>query len=55
MQHPESDVLEDYLSGELAAAHDAAVHAHLEACAECRRTYDQIAAFRDWIRAAARD
>jgi predicted anti-sigma-YlaC factor YlaD len=54
MQHPESDVLEDYLSGELAPEHDAAVHAHLESCAACRDAHDQAAAVRDWIRAAAR-
>lgn len=54
MQHTESDVLEDYLSGELGPERDAAVHAHLESCAECRRAYDSAAAFRDWMRAAAR-
>lgn len=55
MQHPEANLLEDYLSGELAPEPDAAVHAHLESCDECRRAYDHAAAFRDWIRAAARD
>jgi len=54
MQHYESDVLEDYLSGELAPEHDAAVHAHLETCPDCRHVHAEAAALRDWVRAAAR-
>ena len=54
MQHLESHILEDYLSGELAPENDVAVHAHLESCAACRDAHDQAAAFRDWIRTAAR-
>jgi anti-sigma factor RsiW len=53
MQHYNSDVLDDYLSRELPPEADAAVHAHLEACAECRVTHDEAVALRDWIRAAA--
>ena len=51
--HYESDVLDDYLSHELAPEVDAAVHAHLEACADCRAAHAQAVALRDWIRAAA--
>lgn len=53
MQHYDADILDDYLSGELAPEHDAAVHAHVESCPECRATHDQAVALRDWIRAAA--
>jgi anti-sigma factor RsiW len=51
--HYDSDVLDDYLSHELAPEADAAVHAHLEACADCRAAHEQAVALRDWIRAAA--
>jgi anti-sigma factor RsiW len=51
--HYDSDVLDDYLSHELAPAADAAVHAHLDTCADCRAAHEQAVALRDWIRAAA--
>lgn len=53
MQHYDSDTLNDYLSGELAPERDAAVHAHIDACPECRAAHDHAAALRDWIRTAA--
>jgi anti-sigma factor RsiW len=51
--HYDLQTLGDYLHGELDANRDAAVHAHLENCAACRAAYDETAAVRDWIRAAA--
>ena len=51
--HYTADILDDYLSGELEPENDAAVHAHLEACADCRGLHEQAAALRDWMRAAA--
>jgi anti-sigma factor RsiW len=53
MQHYNTDTLDDYLSGELAPEQDAAVHAHLDACPECRALRDRATALRDWIRTAA--
>jgi predicted anti-sigma-YlaC factor YlaD len=52
--HYDADILADYLHGEIAPEADAAVHAHLEACAGCRAVYDEAASVRDWLRAAAR-
>jgi predicted anti-sigma-YlaC factor YlaD len=52
--HYTLETLEDYLHGALGPERDAAIHAHLEACADCRGVYDQSAAVRDWLRAAAR-
>ena len=52
--HYTLDILEDYLHGALGPERDAAIHAHLEACAACRDVYDEAAAVRDWLRAAAR-
>jgi anti-sigma factor RsiW len=51
--HYDLETIDDYLHGELDEARDAAVHAHLETCAPCRRAYDETAAIRDWVRAAA--
>jgi anti-sigma factor RsiW len=51
--HYEADILDDYLSHELAPEADAAVRAHLETCADCRAAHEQAVALRDWIRAAA--
>jgi anti-sigma factor RsiW len=51
--HYDLDTLDDYLHGELDGPRDAAVHAHLEACPDCRTAYDQSAAVRDWLQAAA--
>jgi predicted anti-sigma-YlaC factor YlaD len=52
--HYTVETLEDYLHGELGPERDAAIHAHLEACAPCRGAYDEAAGVRDWLRAAAR-
>jgi anti-sigma factor RsiW len=51
--HYDIDTLDDYLRGELDAARDAAVHAHLDACDACRASYEDAASVRDWLRAAA--
>jgi predicted anti-sigma-YlaC factor YlaD len=53
MTHYDPDTLDDYLHGELDAARDATVHAHVERCALCRAAYDQAVRLRDWIRDAA--
>lgn len=52
--HYNADTLDDYLRGETDPALDAAIHAHLETCPECRAEHAQAAAVRDWIRAQAR-
>ena len=54
MMHYNADTLDDYLHGALGPERDAAIHAHLEACADCRALYDEAASVRDWLRAAAR-
>ena len=51
--HYDLETIDDYLHGELDAARDAAVHAHLETCEPCRAAYDESASVRDWMRAAA--
>jgi predicted anti-sigma-YlaC factor YlaD len=52
--HYNADILDDYLHGALGPERDAKIHAHLEACAQCRALYDEAAQVRDWLRAAAR-
>jgi predicted anti-sigma-YlaC factor YlaD len=52
--HYNADTLDDYLHGALGPERDAAIHAHLEACAPCCTLYDEAAQVRDWLRAAAR-
>lgn len=54
MMHYNADTLDDYLHGALGPERDATIHAHLEACADCRALYDEAARVRDWLRAAAR-
>ena len=39
--HYNADTLDDYLHGALGPERDATIHAHLEACAECRALYDE--------------
>jgi predicted anti-sigma-YlaC factor YlaD len=51
--HYNADTLDDYLHGAFGPERDAVIHAHLEACAPCRTLYDEAAAVRDWLRAAA--
>jgi predicted anti-sigma-YlaC factor YlaD len=52
--HYDVDTLDDYLHGALGDERDAVIHAHLEACPECRAIYDESVNVRDWIRTAAR-
>jgi anti-sigma factor RsiW len=52
--HISTDLLLDYLHGELAPEDDAMTHAHLAACAACRREYDAEASLSDALRAAAK-
>lgn len=52
--HYDADTLDDYLHGALGPERDAIVHAHIEACPDCRTLYDQSASMRDWIRSTAR-
>jgi predicted anti-sigma-YlaC factor YlaD len=54
MTHYNADTLDDYLHGAFGPERDATIHAHLEACADCRALYDEAAGVRDWLRAAAR-
>lgn len=52
--HYNANILDDYLHGALGPERDATIHAHLEACAQCRALYDEAAVVRDWLRNAAR-
>ena len=52
--HYDVDTLDDYLHGALGDERDAVIHAHLEACTDCRAIYDESVGVRDWIQAAAR-
>jgi anti-sigma factor RsiW len=52
--HPNIDQIVDYLHGELSAAEDAAVHAHLAACPECDQVRADEVALTDTLRAHAR-
>jgi predicted anti-sigma-YlaC factor YlaD len=52
--HYDAETLADYLHGEIGPEADAAIHTHLDACADCRALYDEAASVRDWLRAAAR-
>jgi anti-sigma factor RsiW len=52
--HYTTEILQDYLHGELGPERDAAIHAHLEICRPCRTIYDDDVAVRDWLRAKAR-
>jgi len=51
--HLANELLTDYAHGELSPADDARVHAHLAACAECRRAYEAEVALSEALRAAA--
>jgi len=51
-RHYDRETLIDYLHGALGDAADAAVLAHLEACAACRTLHDEEAAFGDALRSA---
>jgi len=53
-QHVSPEQLVDYLHGELPASEDAAVRAHLAACAECREAYDAEARLTELMRGHAR-
>lgn len=52
--HPNIDQIVDYLHGELSAAEDAAVHAHLANCPECDQIRTDEVALTDTLRAHAR-
>lgn len=52
--HYNADTLDDYIHRALGPERDAAIHAHLETCTDCRALYDEVAAVRDWVRTAAR-
>jgi predicted anti-sigma-YlaC factor YlaD len=54
MEHLNNDFLIDYLHGQLQPEDDALAHAHLEACASCRREYDLEAALGEALRSSAR-
>ena len=51
--HYDRDTLIDYLHGEMTAADDAAIHAHVAACGDCRTLRDEESALGDLLRAAA--
>ena len=51
--HFTTDLLVDFLHGELSPADDALAHAHLAACATCRGEYDREASLTVALRAAA--
>jgi len=52
--HLSTDLLLDYLHGELAPEDDALAHAHLAACTACRREYDLESSLSEALRAAAK-
>jgi anti-sigma factor RsiW len=51
-QHLLTDTIIDYIHGELPAAEDALVHAHLQSCGPCRSEYEQESALTDALRSA---
>jgi len=53
-QHVSPEQLVDYLHGELPASEDAAVHAHLAGCPECREAYESEARLSELMRSHAR-
>jgi anti-sigma factor RsiW len=53
-EHPSSETLIDYAHGELAAHEDAAVHAHLAACARCSEAHDDEVRLGELLREHAR-
>ena len=52
--HLSTDLLVDYLHGELAPEDDALAHAHLAACPDCRCAYDLETSLSEALRAAAK-
>jgi anti-sigma factor RsiW len=52
-EHLSNDLLVDYVHGELAPEDDALTHAHLQACAPCRREYEIEISLGDALRSAA--
>jgi predicted anti-sigma-YlaC factor YlaD len=52
-QHPTTEILLDYIHGELSPAQDASVYAHLEQCAACRAEYEAEVAMGEMLRANA--
>lgn len=55
-QHPSTDILLDYVHGELSPSDDAGVYAHIEQCEPCRNEYQAEVALGEMLRAnAARD
>jgi anti-sigma factor RsiW len=53
-QHVSPETLVEYLHGELPAAQDASVHAHLAQCRECTDAYEAEAALTEMIRGHCR-
>ncbi len=53
-EHPSPEALTDYAHGELPAADDARVHAHLSGCADCAEAYDGELRLGEILRAHAR-
>lgn len=52
-QHPSTDMLLDYVHGELSPPDDAAVYAHIEQCEPCRTEYQTEVALGEMLRANA--
>jgi anti-sigma factor RsiW len=52
--HPSIDHIVDYLHGELSAAEDAAIHAHLAGCSSCEELRAEEVAITETLRAHAR-
>lgn len=52
--HPTTEQLIDYVHGELASDQDAAVHAHLAACAACAEAHDAEVRLGEILRTHAR-
>jgi anti-sigma factor RsiW len=54
-QHATIDAIIDYLHGELGPAEDAALHLHLESCAECSAQYNEQARLSEALHAYAKE
>lgn len=54
MTHPPTELLIDYLHGQLAPDEDAAIHAHLAECPTCREQHDAELHLSELLRAHAR-
>jgi anti-sigma factor RsiW len=53
MQHLTTETIIDYMHGALSPQEDAAVHAHMESCAACRKEFEAEATLTEMLRSYA--